>query len=315
MNEWYGGIEAGGTKFVCAVGSNPDDLYKTVFDTTGVEETLTRAVEFFKEQNSKRRISAVGIGSFGPIDLHRDSSTYGFITSTPKEGWANTDIVGKIKAKLDIPVGFDTDVNAAALGEYHWGAGKGLTSFIYLTIGTGIGGGGIINRKLLHGLVHPEMGHICIPRHVDDTYLGKCPFHNKPGLYDCFEGLASGPAIEERWGQSPQSLSDHHKAWDLEAHYISLALVSYICTLSPQRIIIGGGVMKQERLISLIHDEVKTMLNSYIQSSEIIESIRDYIVLPKQGDNAGVIGAVELAKLELAALPLKEPGLLHEPND
>lgn len=300
MNEWYGGIEAGGSKFVCAVGSNPDDLYKTSFDTTGAVETLTRAVDFFKEQNSKRRISAVGIGSFGPIDLHKGSSTYGFITSTPKEGWANTDIVGKIKASLGVPVGFDTDANAAALGEHHWGAAKELTNFIYLTIGTGIGGGGIINGKLLHGLVHPEMGHICIPQHVDDTYVGKCPFHNRKGSYDCFEGLASGPAIEERWGQSPQSLSNDHKAWDLEAYYISMALVSYICTLSPQRIIIGGGVMKQERLITLIRDKVKQILNNYVQSSEIIDSIRDYIVLPKQGDNAGVLGAVELAKLELS---------------
>lgn len=301
MNEWYGGMEAGGTKFVCAVGSNPDDLYKTSFDTTDPDETLTRAVEFFKEQNSKRRISAIGIGSFGPIDLHRGSSTYGFITSTPKEGWAHTDIVGKIRASLDVPVGFDTDANAAALGEHQWGAGKELTSLIYLTIGTGIGGGGIVNGKLLHGLVHPEMGHICIPQSVEDTYIGKCPFHNR-GLYSysCFEGLASGPAMEERWGQSPQSLSNDHRAWDLEAYYISMALVSFICTLSPQRIIIGGGVMKQERLITLIHDKVKKMLNSYIQSSEIVESTRNYIVLPTQGDNSGVLGAFELARLELA---------------
>jgi fructokinase len=300
MNEWYGGIEAGGTKFVCAVGSNPDNLHKKTFDTTNVEETLTRAVEFFKGQNAKRHISAVGIGSFGPIDLRRGSATYGFITSTPKEGWANTDIVGRIKALLDVPVGFDTDANAAALGEHHWGAGRELSSFIYLTIGTGIGGGGIINSKLLHGLAHPEMGHICIPQHVEDTYLGRCPFHNKQRSYNCFEGLASGPAMEERWGQSPQSLSNDHKAWDLEAYYISLALVTYIFTLSPQRIIIGGGVMKQERLITLIQENVNKMLNNYVQSTEITESIRDYIVLPKQGDNAGVLGAIELAKLELA---------------
>ncbi len=299
MNECYGAIEAGGTKFVCAVGSNPDDLYKKSFVTTTPEETLTRAAEFFKEQNSKRPISAIGIGSFGPIDLHKGSSTYGFITSTPKAGWANTDIVGKIKTLLDVPVGFDTDVNAAALGEHYWGAGKGLTTFIYLTVGTGIGGGGLINGKLLHGLVHPEMGHICIPQHSEDTYLGSCPYHSKNNLYNCFEGLASGPAVEERWGQSPQSLSNDHKAWDLEAYYISMALASYICTLSPQRIIIGGGIMKQERLIMLIRDKVKKILNNYIRSSEIIDSIQDYIVLPKQGDNAGVLGAFELAKLEL----------------
>jgi fructokinase len=306
MSEWYGGIEAGGTKFVCAVGSNPDDLFRTTFDTTNVEETLTRATDFFKEQNSVRPISAVGIGSFGPIDVHRDSATYGFITSTPKESWSNTDIVGKIKSSLEIPVGFDTDVNAAALGEHRWGAGKGLTSFIYLTIGTGIGGGAMINGQLLHGLVHPEMGHICIPRHTEDTYIGKCPFHNQRESYSCFEGLASAPAMEDRWGQSPQSLSEDHKAWDLEAYYISMALVSYICTLSPQRIIIGGGVMKQERLITLIRNKVKIFLNDYVQSNEIIECIRDYIVLPKQGDSAGVLGAIELAKLELATSHRKE---------
>jgi fructokinase len=299
MSECYGGIEAGGTKFVCAVGTSPDDLFKKSFDTTNPEETLTRAAEFFKEQNSKRPISAVGIGSFGPIDLHKGSPTYGFITSTPKEGWANTDIVGKIKALLGVPIGFDTDVNAAALGEHFWGAGRDLTSFIYLTIGTGIGGGGMINGRLLHGLVHPEMGHICIPQHIDDTYPGRCPYHNKDGLYNCFEGLASGPAIEERWGRPPQSLGNDHKAWDLEAYYISLALVSYICTLSPQRIIIGGGVMRQERLITLIRNNVKNMLNNYVQSREITESIQGYIVPPERGDNAGVLGALELAKAGL----------------
>lgn len=312
MNECYGGIEAGGTKFVCAVGSGPDDLNKKSFATTTPEETLDCAVEFFKEQNSKRPISAIGIGSFGPIDLHRGSSTYGLITSTPKAGWANTDIVEKIKATLNVPVGFDTDVNAAALGEYHWGAGKGLTDFIYLTVGSGIGGGGLINGKLLHGLVHPEMGHISIPQHIEDTYIGRCPFHNKTSLYNCFEGLASGPAIEERWGQSPKSLGPDHKAWDLEAYYISMALVTYICTLSPQRIILGGGVMKQERLITLIRDKVKNMLNNYIQSSDITDSAQGYIVLPGQGDNAGVLGAFELAKLELKNLSSKAPGVLPE---
>ena len=300
MTELYGGIEAGGTKFVCAVGSSPYDLYRTTFETTNVEETLTRATEFFKEQTSKKRISALGIGSFGPIDVHRGSATYGFITSTPKEGWSNTDIVGRMKASLDIPVGFDTDVNAAALGEHSWGAARELSSFIYLTIGTGIGGGAMINGQLLHGLVHPEMGHICIPQHTKDEYIGRCPFHNQRDSYSCFEGLASAPALQERWGQSPQSLSDDHTAWDLEAYYISIALVNFICTLSPQRIIIGGGVMKHQRLIALIRDNVKKMLNNYVQSREITDSIQDYIVLPQQGDNAGVLGAIELAKLELA---------------
>ena len=297
MGKCYGGIEAGGTKFVCAVGSTPDDLHKDTFDTTDPEQTLTRAVDFFKGQNSKAPISAIGIGSFGPIDLHKNSPSYGFITSTPKPGWANTDFASRIHASLDLPVGFDTDVNAASLGEHRWGAAKGLTSFIYLTIGTGIGGGGLINGHLLHGLVHPEMGHICLPRHIDDTYPGNCPFHNTESSYSCFEGLASGPAMAERWGQSPQALDDGHRAWDLEAYYIAMAIVSYVCTLSPQRIIIGGGVMKREPLIGSIRKKVKEMLNGYVRSAAILERIEDYIVLPKLGHDAGVIGAIELAKL------------------
>ena len=297
MDHCYGGIEAGGTKFVCAVGTALDDLCKENFNTTDPDQTLTHAIDFFKAQNSQRRIAAIGIGSFGPIDLHKDSPTYGFITSTPKRGWANTDIVGRIKASLDVPVAFDTDVNAAALGEHRSGAAQDLTTFIYLTIGTGVGGGGLVNGKLLHGLVHPEMGHICLPRHIDDTYRGNCPFHNTESSYSCFEGLASGPAMAERWGQTPESLGDDHKAWDLEAYYISMAIVSYVCTLSPQRIIIGGGVMKRGRLIELIRHKVKEMLNDYVQSAAILESIEDYIVLPKLGHNAGVVGAIELAKL------------------
>ncbi len=240
----YGGIEAGGTKFVCAIGSNPDDLRDEIrFETTSVDETINRTIKYFREKNQNKRLMAIGIGSFGPVDLNKESSTYGYITTTPKPNWGNTNIYGKIKEALNIPVGFDTDVNAAALGEYEWGAAQGLTDFIYLTIGTGIGGGGMINGKLLHGLQHPEMGHIYIPHDNNiDPYTGKCPFHK-----DCFEGLASGPAMEERWGIKAENLSEDHKGWDLEAHYISLALMSYICTLSPQRIIIGGGVMKQKK--------------------------------------------------------------------
>ncbi|MCK4817228.1 ROK family protein, partial [bacterium] len=257
----FGGIEAGGTKFVCAVGSNPDDLRDEIrFDTTSPDKTIYRAIEYFREQSLGERLLAIGIGSFGPVDLNRGSSTYGYITSTPKPHWANTDFYGKIRDGLNITVGIDTDVNAAALGEYKWGAARGLANFIYLTIGTGIGGGGMINGRLLHGLLHPEMGHVFIPHDIKtDPYEGKCPFHK-----DCFEGLASGPALKDRWGEPAENLSEDHKAWDLEAKYISLALINYICTLSPQRIIIGGGVMEQKRLLSLIHEKVRGMLNNYI---------------------------------------------------
>lgn len=290
----YGGIEAGGTKFVCAVGSNPEDLSEEIrFDTTSPDKTIYRAIEYFKEQSLKERLLAIGIGSFGPVDLNRESSTYGYITSTPKPNWENTDFYGKIRNVLNIPVGFDTDVNAAALGEYEWGAARGLTNFIYLTIGTGIGGGGMINGKLLHGLLHPEMGHIFIPHDVKtDPYEGICPFHK-----DCFEGLASGPSLKDRWSEPGENLSENHKAWDLEAKYISFALINYICTLSPQRIIIGGGVMRK-KLLSLIHERVRKMLNNYIQAKEITEHIEKYIVMPELGNKAGILGAIALAKQE-----------------
>jgi len=289
----YGGIEAGGTKFVCAVGSNPDDLCVNVIETTTPDETISRVIAYFKEQNSTKKLSSIGIGSFGPIDLNRNSKTYGFITSTPKLNWENVDFVGAIRSSFNIPIGFDTDVNAAAIGEYQWGAAQGLTNFIYLTIGTGIGGGGIINGIPLHGLLHPEMGHIFIPRDNSDkkSYEGNCPRHK-----DCFEGLASGPAIRNRWGRPPQDLNQDHPAWEYIAKYISYALVNYICTLSPQRIIIGGGVMKQSKLYPLIHEMVKELLNNYLQLPEITENIQNYIVPPTLGDRSGILGAIALAK-------------------
>ena len=289
----YGGIEAGGTKFVCAVGSNPDDLCVNVIETTTPDETISRVIAYFKKQNSTKKLSSIGIGSFGPIDLNRNSKTYGFITSTPKLNWENVDFVGAIRSSFNIPIGFDTDVNAAAIGEYQWGAAQGLTNFIYLTIGTGIGGGGIINGIPLHGLLHPEMGHIFIPRDNSDkkSYEGNCPRHK-----DCFEGLASGPAIRNRWGRPPQDLNRDHPAWEYIAKYISYALVNYICTLSPQRIIIGGGVMKQSKLYPLIHQMVKELLNNYLQLPEITENIQNYIVPPTLGDRSGILGAIALAK-------------------
>ncbi|MGB5895489.1 MAG: ROK family protein [Ignavibacteriaceae bacterium] len=291
----YGGIEAGGTKFVCAIGSSPEDLQNEVrFETTSPKETINRTLEYFKEQNLKEKLLSIGIGAFGPVELNRDSSNYGFITSTPKPGWNNINIYGLIKEELKIPVGFNTDVNAAALGEYEWGAGQGLNNFIYLTIGTGIGGGAIINGRLLHGLQHPEMGHIFIPQDIKaDPYKGNCPFHK-----NCFEGLASGPAMKNRWGKSPEDLNKNHKAWDLEVQYISLALTNYICTLSPERIIIGGGIMEQKNLLPLIHSSVKKMLNNYIHMEEFTDNIEKYIVLPSLGKKAGILGALVLAKKE-----------------
>jgi fructokinase len=290
MTVFYGGIEAGGTKFVCAVGSSPDDLHETRFPTTTPEETIDRTIAFFRAQP---RLAAIGIGSFGPIDLHRDSPTFGYITTTPKAGWHSTDLAGAIRRALGVPVGIDTDVNTAALGEHRWGAARGLDTFIYLTIGTGVGGGGMSSGKLLHGLIHPEMGHIRVPRDpAQDPFPGSCPFHG-----DCLEGLASGPALERRWGASAEALPADHPAWELEAQYLALALVNYVCTLSPQRIILGGVVMEQPQLFPLIRNKVLRLLNGYVQSPAIIEDIDAYIVSPGLGRRAGVLGAVALAQI------------------
>jgi fructokinase len=290
MATLFGGIEAGGTNFVCAIGSGPDDVrHEVEFATTTPEETLGRAIDFFRARDAD--LAAVGIASFGPVDLDPASSTYGHITSTPKSGWEGTDIVGRVRQALGLPVGFDTDVNGAALGEYRWGAAQGLDTFVYLTIGTGIGGGGMAGGKLMHGLVHPEMGHIRVPHdRAADPFPGICPFHG-----DCLEGLASGPALEARWEQSPESLPDDHAAWSLEAHYLALALVNFICILSPQRIILGGGVMREQQLFPMIRENVQALLNGYVQAPEITEEIQDFIVAPALGDRAGVLGAMALA--------------------
>ena len=286
----FGGIEAGGTKFVCAIGTGPDDLRAVVrFPTTTPEETLGRAVAFLKEQGP---LAGVGVASFGPVDLDPASPTYGHITTTPKPGWAGVDVVGPIRRALDVPVGFDTDVNGAALGEHRWGAAQGLDTFVYLTVGTGIGGGGMAGGRLLHGLLHPEMGHIRLPHDRErDPYPGCCPYHG-----DCLEGLASGPAIEGRWGQPAETLPPDHPAWELEAEYLALAVVNFICTLSPQRVILGGGVMQQARLFPLIRRRVQEMLGGYIHSPAILERIDAYIVPPGLGDRAGVLGAIALAR-------------------
>jgi fructokinase len=293
MNTLFGAIEAGGTKFVCILGSGPEDVRAEArFPTMTPEETIRQAVGFFRRQQAEHdELAAIGIASFGPLDLDPDSPTYGYITSTPKPGWAKTDFVGMIRRALSLPVGFDTDVNAAALGEWRWGAARGLDTFIYLTIGTGIGGGGMVNGRLIHGLLHPEMGHLCIPHDRGaDPFAGSCPFHG-----DCLEGLASGPAIESRWGKPAETLPPEHPAWALEARYLALGMVNWIYTLSPQKIILGGGVMQQAHLFPLIRWEVQTLLKGYLQSPAILENIDDYIVPPALGKRAGVLGALALA--------------------
>ncbi|MFQ5436156.1 MAG: ROK family protein [Anaerolineae bacterium] len=290
MSEFFGGIEAGGTKFVCAVGTGPDDIRAEVrFPTTTPAETIGQALAFFRAQEG---VTAVGIAAFGPLDPAPNSPTFGHITTTPKPGWANVGLAGAIRDGLGVPIGFDTDVNGAALGEWQWGAAQGLDTFIYLTIGTGIGGGGMVNGRLLHGLVHPEMGHIVLPHDWQaDPFPGRCPYHG-----DCLEGMAAGPAIEARWGMKGPELPPDHPAWEMEAHYLALALRTFICTLSPQRIILGGGVMAQSHLFPLVRQKTLAALNGYVQSPAILQRIDQYIVPPGLGNRAGVLGAMALAQ-------------------
>lgn len=290
MNDLYGAIEAGGTKFVCAIGSGPDDMELCRIETTSPAETLGHVTDFFKPHSTTLR--GIGVASFGPLDLNSESTTYGFITSTPKPGWANTNLLAFLQRELKLPIAFDTDVNAAALGEAAYGAARELKDFIYLTIGTGIGGGVVANSHLIHGLVHTELGHILLPKHPDDSYEGHCPFHGDK----CFEGLACGPAISARWGKKSSELECGHPAWELQAWYMGAALASFVCTLSPQRIILGGGVMEVEGLLQKIQAQTAAHLNSYVQHASITEHMNKYIVLPELGARAGVIGALELIR-------------------
>ena len=294
MEKLYGGIEAGGTKFVCSVGTGPDDLRAalTIETARDPQETIGAAIRFFEEQARETPLAAIGIASFGPIDLDQRSRTYGFITSTPKPGWRFADLVGPVRAAFGCPVGFDTDVNGAALSEHRWGAAQGLDTFVYLTVGTGIGGGGLVQGRPMHGLVHPEMGHILIPfDRGRDQHPGVCPYHGA-----CLEGLASGPAMQARWGRPAETLPPDHEAWELEAHFLALGLANLIMTLSPERVVLGGGVMHQAALYPLIRNEVRALLNGYIQAPSILERPHEYIVPPGLGDRTGVLGAIALAQ-------------------
>lgn len=293
----YGGIEGGGTKFICAVGTGPGNIRAEArIPTTTPEETISQVVDFFKHQeDSLGRLSAIGFACFGPLDPKADSPTYGHILPTPKPGWTGADVVGMLQSAFDLPIGFDTDVNGAALGEWRWGKAQGLETFIYLTIGTGIGGGAFVEGKPLHGLLHPEMGHIPVKHDlIKDPFEGVCPFHG-----DCLEGLASGVAIEARWGQRGNSLSPGHLAWELEADYIAQALASYSYILSPQRIIVGGGIGSVPHLLPKIQKRTRGYINGYIQSDIILKNIETYIVSPGLRNRSGILGAIALAEQTL----------------
>lgn len=291
--EVWGAVEAGGTKFVCAIGTGPEAiLAEKRIPTAEPFATLSEVLAFFMEQTRKgMRLRAVGVGSFGPLSLDPTAPDYGRIVNTPKPGWSGVDLLGALAHHLGVPVRLETDVNAALWGERRWGAAQGLAHVLYMTIGTGIGGAALVHGRLLHGAWHPEMGHVRIPRDVEDDFPGICPYHGA-----CLEGLASGPALKARWNTEGANLPPHHPAWALEARYLALGLVNLMMTLVPQRIILGGGVMQQAQLFPLIRREVKALLGGYLRVPELVQTGLDgYIVPPALGQRAGLLGALALA--------------------
>jgi len=284
----YGAVEAGGTKFVCAVGSGPDHLESVLqFPTTTPEETLGRTLDFFSAWKDK--LHGIGIGSFGPLDIDPESPAYGSIEKTPKPGWSGTPVLSRIR-ELGLPVAIDMDVASSAIGEYTWGAGQDLGNFLYITVGTGIGATALLDGRPLTGMAAPEMGHVLVPMVPGDDFEGVCPFH-----HGCLEDRASGPAIEKRWGTPGSELPPDHPAWELEAEYLSSAMVNYILTLSPKRIVAGGGVMQQKHLFPLVRKKVQEKLNEYVVRSEILTEIDSYIVPPKLGNRSGILGCLVMA--------------------
>jgi fructokinase len=289
----YGAIEAGGSKFSCAIGDAAGRiLVEARFPTTDPASTLARLREFLSEGIQRcGSLTAIGVASFGPIILDRSSARYGCIASTPKEGWSNTDIAGMLAREFSCPIGFDTDVNAAALAERRWGGARDLSDLVYVTVGTGIGAGVLVRGAPLHGLMHPEIGHVHPQRHpLDIGFAGICPFHR-----DCLEGLASGSAILARSGAQLQHLDAAHPQWQLQADYLGQLCALLVLTVSPQRIIMGGGVMSQLRLLPLIRQRLLHWLGGYIDRSEILEDIDRYVVAAALGSQAGVLGALLLA--------------------
>jgi fructokinase len=285
---------------VCAVGTGPKDLSRAEFQTVDNPAQVLAEVTgwLLEQQRARGTLQAIGIGSFGPIDLNTKSPTYGYITSTPKPGWRQANIVGVVRRAFShIPLGFETDVNAAALGEHVWGHACGLDDFVYITIGTGIGAGGMVGGQLIHGLVHPEMGHMMLPRAHGDMFAGVCPYHGP-----CWEGLCSGPALLKRTGVPAEGLPKEHEAWALLTQYIAYALANIACVLSPRRVIIGGSLRKagrlgEERFFRLIREKTQAVLNGYIKSEALAEDIEGFIVPPHLGDNAGICGAIALGQL------------------
>ncbi|MDT0596377.1 ROK family protein [Glaciecola petra] len=290
MTKYYAVIEAGGTKFRCAVINDKKQIVEECRVPTRMpKDTLADVLMFFKrEKVNVGKYSALGIASFGPLDLDITSPTFGFITKTPKSGWTGTSLAVPLAQSLDCPVALDTDVNGAAIAEHMWGAGQRKSVVIYITVGTGIGGGVVIDGKPLHGLIHPEIGHTLIPGHP--SISGVCPFHS-----NCAEGLGSGAALNEIWGQPAETLAPEHQAWDIEAHILSQLSHNLLVCYSPQKIIFGGGLFANEQLIDSIITKTERSLANYLSLPESI-SLNDVIVPTGLGQESGILGAFALAQ-------------------
>lgn len=288
----FGAIEAGGTKFRVAVVSGRRLLADTTIPTTSPSETLAAAVSFLAA--APQDLAGVGIASFGPVDLDTASATFGHIVATPKPGWSGTDIAGYVGKELGVPVAIDVDVNGAALAEGLWGAAQGLDSYVYLTVGTGVGGGLYVGGRPHHGLGHPEMGHMVVAREPSDDFAGRCPFHG-----GCLEGMACGPAISDRWDTPVRQLHSRPEVWQLEARYLAQALRTLTYVVAPQRVLLGGGVMQHAGLIELVRDQLSVELNGYASSAQMLGPLEDFVVAPELGQDAGLYGAAALAALAL----------------
>lgn len=282
----YAAIEAGGTKWRVGIGRSPQLVADATIPTTDPDTTISACVEFIR--GSGLPIVGVGISSFGPLDLDPDSATFGFITATPKPGWSNTDLKSRVEEALEVPAVLDIDVGGAALGEWRWGAGRGLDSIVYVTVGTGIGGAALQGGQNFHHHGHPEMGHISVEREERDAFAGSCPFHG-----NCLEGMAAGPAVRARWGRPAHELTDRLEVWDLEARYLAQALRTYTYVLAPQRIIMGGGVFRHTGLLDMVRDRLAERLAEYGNSPANLDR---FVMPPEHGQDAGLIGAVALAR-------------------
>ena len=291
-----GAVEGGGTKFVCMIGTSPTDVVDEITIPTGdPAATLGAVIEFFQQPRPEFHLAAIGVSMFGPLGLNPEQPGYGGTLATPKPRWSQVRVVSPLARRLNVPIGFDTDVNGAVLGEARWGAAQNLDPVVYLTVGTGVGGGALVNGGTIHGLLHPEMGHVPMPRLPGDDYAGWCPFHGR-----CLEGLVSGPALAERCGRPVSEVSPDDPVWDLTARYLAYGLSTLVLTLSPRRIVLGGGVMRQAKLLPLVRRALREILNDYIRVPEIQDKIDDYVVLSTLDQKAGLYGALVLAERALA---------------